>query len=402
MTTAPRARQPIGHSARPRSGTAIWWSEFSAFWLLPPVRRLGFVAICCGLALAVFATQHFRVEKELNRPNKVLGVAAETVYLPPTEVLRLASLGNQSFVADVLFVRVAHYFVDHLLTDSQMPFIDLYLDAIWGLDSHNKTTYHWGAQVIKFGQRIDADVNFRANRFARLGLAQFPYDAWLYHEISYNLFAYRHLYDEVESERRSDLALRYMALAYQMPGFNVDPNYLATLYERAGRVDDAVTTALAAYAIGTVEQRRELRLRLMERDRGRSAGQLAWLDRYRRRDWPWLGETLARLVGPKRVAVPPLDGARPENWLTEPLTSTEIIEELDLTTVEPIAAITDVGARLDPNEWHRSAGSPWVRPVAAPAAATELDAIDVQHPGYPVAATDKPVSDAPAVAPGAP
>jgi hypothetical protein len=362
-----------------RSGTAIWWSEFSAFWLRHPVRRLGLLTLCCLLWLAIFGTQRFRVAKELDRPNRVLGVAAETVYLPPNEVLRLASLGNQSFVADVLFVRVAHYFVDHLLTDSQMPFIDLYLHAIWGLDGHNKTTYHWGAQVIKFGQRIDEDVNARANRFARLGISQFPHDAWLYHEIAYNLFGYKHLYDPVEAERRNELALEYMALAYQMPGFNLDPNYLATLYERAGRVDDAVTTALAAYAIGTVEQRRELRIRLLERDRTRAAGQLAWLDRYRRRDWPWLAETLARLVGPVRLVAPPLDAARPENWLAEPKTSQAIIEELDLTVIEPIAELTDPGTRRDPDEWHRPAGSPWARPVHAPLAATEPVDPDVSN-----------------------
>ncbi|MCB9739716.1 MAG: hypothetical protein H6747_10645 [Deltaproteobacteria bacterium] len=356
------------------SGTAIWWSEFSTFWLRHPVRRLGLIALACLLSLSIFATQHFRVEKELASPHKALGLSAETVYLPPVEVLRLASLGHQSFVADVLFVRVAHYFVDHLLTDSQLPFIDLYLDAIWGLDAHNKTTYHWGAQVIKFGQRIDEDVNRRANRFSRLGIEAFPLDGWLYHEIAYNLFAYKHLYDEIESTRREKLALAYMGLAYKMPGFDFDPNYLATLYERAGNIDDAVSTALGAYALGTAEQRRELRLRLQEKDREGAAAQLAWLDRFRRRDWVWLSEPLAVMVGPRRLSVPPQDAARPENWLAEPPTPAWIIEELDLQKVEPIGELMDPGARRDAAEWHPPDGSPFAAAVRLPLAATEPEA----------------------------
>ncbi|MEY3013388.1 MAG: hypothetical protein RIT45_2123 [Pseudomonadota bacterium] len=347
------------------SGTAVWWSEFSTFWLRHPVRRLGLLSIACLLAIAIYGTQFFRVEKELASPHKALGLSAETVYLPPVEVLRLASLGHQSFVADLLFVRVAHYFVDHLLTDSQMPFIDLYLEAIWGLDAHNKTTYHWGAQVIKFGQVIDEDVNRRANRFARLGIEAFPLDGWLYHEIAYNLFAYKHNYDAIESERREKLALAYMGLAYKMPGFDFDPNYLATLYERAGNVDDAVSTALGAYALGTVEQRRELRLRLQEKDREGAAAQLAWLDRFHRRDWRWLSEPLSVLVGPRRLALPPIDAARPENWLAEPATPRTIVEELDLEQVEPIAGIMDPGTRRDAAEWHPPDGSPFALPPAA-------------------------------------
>ena len=355
----------------PRSSTAVWWGEFSTFWLWHPVRRVTFVGLCCALALSAFGTQHFRVHKELASPHKVLGISAETVYLPPLPALRMASLGNQSFAADLLFIRVAHYFVDHLLSDSQMPYIDLYLNAIWGLDAHNRTTYRWGAQVIKFGQRIDESVNARANNFARRGLAYFPADPWLYQEIAYNLFAYKHLYDEVERNRCEALALRYLELAYKMPGFDFDPNYLAHLYERAGNIDSAVTASMSSYAMGSIEQRRELRLRLVARDHAAAAAQLAWLDRAHGRDWPWLSEDLAMFVGPKRIATPPLDGARPENWLTEPPTPDEVLKQLALTLVEPIGAMVDPGTKRDPNEWHRPVGAPWREPSGLPEAVTE-------------------------------
>ncbi len=351
---------PTRRRATPKSSTAIWATEFSAFWLRHPVRRWTLAGLFAALLLATYGTQHFRVTKQLASPQRVIGVAAETVYLPPVAVLRMMSLGSQGFMADLLFIRVAHYFVDHLLSDSQLPFIDLYLDAIWGLDAHNRTTYRWGAQVIKFGQRIDDDVNRRANAFSRLGLEAFPHDPWLYHEIAYNLFAYRLQTEEPERARIEALSLRYLDVAYKLPGFSFDPNYLAYLYERAGAIDTAISTSMSAYALGTAEQRRELRVRLLERDRADAAANLAWLDVMRRRDWPFVSEGLTALMGPQRLTTPPQDAARPENWLAEPETPLELLEELDVPQIEPVAAVLDPGTRRDPAEWHRPIGSPWL------------------------------------------
>jgi hypothetical protein len=341
------------------SAAAAWWTEFRTLWLSVPARRLGLLAALAALHLAVYGTQRFRVEATLALPARALGRSAELVLLPPVPALRAASLGHQGLIADLLFIRATHYFVDHLLSDAQLPHLERYLDAIWGLDAHNKTTYRWGAQVIKFGQRIDETVNQRANRIARLGIAHFPHDPWLYHEIAYNLFAYAHLVDEAEAGRRRALALRYLEVAYKLPGFDLDPNYLATLYERAGAADDAVSAALAAYAMGTAEQRRELRLRLQERDRADAAGELAWLDRFRRRDWPWLAEPLAQLVGPRRLTTPPQDASRPENWLAEPPTPPALVEEAALAGARPIAALLLPGAPPPLDEALGDDGSPW-------------------------------------------
>ena len=138
---------------RPASTSSLisWWADFSAFWLQSAHQRRVLASLLMLLWLLVFTNQWLHVDKDIARPQRFIGVQAETIYMPPVEALRLASLGHQRFVADLLFVRVAHYFVDHLLSDSQMPFIDLYLNAIWGLDADNRTTYRWGAQVIKFG-----------------------------------------------------------------------------------------------------------------------------------------------------------------------------------------------------------------------------------------------------------
>lgn len=139
---------------------------------------------------------------------RLLGNTAETVFVPPAPVLRMASLGHQSFWADLLYLRAAHYFVRHLITDSQLPWLNLYLDGIWALDARNHSTYRWAPQVVKFGQHIDQGVAERANRFARLGLEYFPDDAWLYHEIAYNV-RYSYKPKDADDNRR----IRSLALA---------------------------------------------------------------------------------------------------------------------------------------------------------------------------------------------
>jgi hypothetical protein len=331
--------------------------ELFAFWWSDSARRTQLFVLVACLWLAIFANQWLRIDREIAGARQAVSSGAETAYVAPVPVLRMASLGHQSFVADLLFVRVAHYFVRHLITDSRMPWLDLYLDAIWGLDAHNKTTYRWAAQVVKFGQRIDNDVAVRANRFARLGLEYFPQDAWLYHEIAFNLHSHMVTDDPLERKRLSALALDYLAIAYRIPGFSFDPNYLSHQYSRAGRIDDAVEAAIATYAQATAEQRRELRRRLSERDKANAAGQLAWLDRMRWRDWAYLEESLATHIGAKRVATPPLTAWRAENWATEPTTPQVIWERLGSHLVQAPPGYLEPRSAIDPLEETPVAGS---------------------------------------------
>ncbi|MBM4346137.1 MAG: hypothetical protein FJ100_22415 [Deltaproteobacteria bacterium] len=293
-------------------------------------------ALAAAAFLAFFAAQWFRLDKELAGAHRKVAAQAEVAYVAPVAALRVVSLANQGFVADALFLRAAHYFVDHLMTDSRLPWLDLYLDAIWGLDAQIRQTYRWGAQVVKFGQRIDQEVAERANRFARLGLAYFADDPWLYHEIAFNLRYSFVAKDAAEDRRLRTLALQYLEAAYSFPSFALDPNYLVGQYLRAGRGDDSVQAALETYAQATEEQRQSLRALLDDRNRSLLAGELAWIDRAHRRDRPWADPTLALFLGPRRVPAPPVDAHNPENWYSEPPTSAELTKRLGLGTAVPL------------------------------------------------------------------
>ncbi|MSP91723.1 MAG: hypothetical protein EXR79_07950 [Myxococcales bacterium] len=311
----------------PQSGP----SETVRFWWISTSRRHWLLCVLATAWLAGLGTQWFRIARDLAGAHRVLGRSAETAYVPPVAALRVASLGHQSFLADLLFLRAAHYFIDHLITDSQLPWLDLYLTAIWGLDAHNASTYRWGSQVIKFGQRIDDEVSHRANRYARMGLATFPDDPWLAHEVAFNLRYGLSTRSPEEKQQRRALALRYLDLAYASSNFNFDPNYLANQYLRAGRAEDSVQAALATYSAGTAGERRNLRKLLIDRDKQTYAQELAWMEVMRARDWKYLDDTMAWFVGPKRIPAPPLNAADLDAWAREAETPAAVTEGLGVT-----------------------------------------------------------------------
>ena len=356
-----------GYIPGPGERLSQWLGDMRRFWLLNNRRRVLLFVLVSTLWLALFANQWTRIDREIAGARQSVVASAETAYIAPVSVLRMVSLGHQGFLADLLFVRVAHYFVQHLITDSQLPWIDLYLDAIWGLDAHNNTTYRWGAQVIKFGQRIDNDVVRRANRFARLGIEAFPNDPWLYHEIAFNLHSHLQTKDAIERTRLRNLALDYLSVAFSMPGFSYDPNFLARQYERAGRIDDSIEAALATYAQATAEERRELRIQLDERNRSAAAQQLSWLEQFEHDDWDYLDPTLALMVGPRRKVAPPLTAWRLENWLPERAVRTAPKDDKAALVPVPIEGILDAGIAFDPAEHQAPRGSITEDIVAPPA-----------------------------------
>lgn len=321
-------------------------AEFVAFWWQDRRRRALLVVLLCTAWLCFFSAQWHRIQKDIAGGRRALGVTSETTYLPPGPVLRIASLGQQSFLADLVYVQAAHYFVRHLITDSQLPWLDLYLDAIWSLDANSKSSYRWGSQVVKFGQRIDRDVSIRANRFARLGLETQPDDPWLYHEIAFNLRYAMDPRSPEEGKYFKELALKYLEIAYTFPNFVYDPNYLAAQYARAGMVNESIRSALVNYGGASDEQRRELRNMLTERNRGEDAAELAWLDVMHQRDWPYLTPVLATMIGPKRQLTPPLQSADPAGWLREVDTPKELLQRLTVRYLQPPA-----DERLDAAEW---------------------------------------------------
>lgn len=188
--------------------------------------------------------------------------AAETLYLPPLIVLRVLSAGHQQALADMLFVRAHSYFLSHFFSDRRFTWLTNYYDAISGLDPDNPKIYLWSAQAVKLGQMIDDDTVNLANRFLMEGILRFPRDWQMHLDLGFNLYFEFHGKTEEEKSLAKLRARDHFATAAGLPGSNIDPNFVAELFQRGHDDGLAVAYALQKYYEATEDQRNQLLRRI--------------------------------------------------------------------------------------------------------------------------------------------
>ena len=254
-----------------------------------------------------------REKARLNAPEDSRARGTETVYLPPHQVLRFLSLGHQSFVADMLFIRVNGYFSSHLWLDRRFPWLDHYVSAIIGLDPDNPRVYTWASQVVKYGQLIDDEVIERSNRYSRLGAERFPDDWQFYYDIGANyLFEGQNRGDD-DRKRRLDLAIPYIKIATSLPGSQLDPNFLANLMEGKNDHAAAFSAMLFNYWRAPEEQQGAMRGRLVRLGRKAEAKGLETLKSSWDKLFPYIDSVgLFRVIG----ADAERDEGLPVDWST--------------------------------------------------------------------------------------
>jgi hypothetical protein len=184
--------------------------------------------------------------------------AAETLYLPPLIVLKALSTGHQSAIADLLFVRAHSYFLSHFFSDRKFSWLDNYYNAISGLDPDNPRIYLWAAQVTKLGQVIDDNAVNRSNRYLEDGLKRFPRNWQMHLDMGFNLFFEYKGSDDADKSMAKLRARDHFATAAGLPGANIDPNFVAELFERNQEDRLAVAYALQKYYEANDDQRSQL------------------------------------------------------------------------------------------------------------------------------------------------
>lgn len=224
------------------------------------------------------------------------GTATETLYLPPTVLLRVLSLGYPSALADILFVRAHSYFLSHFFADRIFTWLDHYYEGIVGLDPDNPRIYLWAAQVVKYGQRINDQKVHQANAYLEQGIERFP-DNWRLHmDLGFNLYFELKGLDEAERSEARLKARDHFAIAAGLPGAPIDPNFVTELFQRGHEEGLALAYALQKYFEATDDQRKQLMRRI-----GSISAVLAEGIRDEEQRWkgefPFIPVTLFSLVG---------------------------------------------------------------------------------------------------------
>jgi hypothetical protein len=195
---------------------------------------------------------------------------ADTFYLPPSRILKLASLGHNELAADLIHSRANVYFGTQLHARLPTKWLAQYLHAAIDLDPQFRRLYLAGsAMLIYNGQRIVPDMVLAANSVLERGRQAFPFDWEIPFQLGFNL-----LYElpidappddpRIPGWRQQGVEVLRQAALYEGVPFFI-PNLVARMLTKQGSQDLAVRHLEQAYAVATSEvARTQIRSKLAQ------------------------------------------------------------------------------------------------------------------------------------------
>jgi len=257
------------------------------------------LALTLALILAALGTQYYKQEMRFAAMDRASLDLAETFYVPPVSVLKTLSLGHQGFVADLLYIKAFHYFVNHLFGDRRYQWLDTYVERIVALDPRVPTLYRWASQSAKMGQMITQEALEKSNEYAEMGLEHFPDNWTLYLDIGFNYFYELAPKAEslVDEKRYMDLARDYFAIASALPGSSLDPNFVTELFMENNDTKMALFHAYSRYMDASDAEREELRNRIRLMENADIARTLEQQDALWKENLPFVTRPFFELIG---------------------------------------------------------------------------------------------------------
>jgi len=235
-----------------------------------PTRRRPGPVLAIGLLVPVLATIALLCQSRANALHDRWPPEADTFYLPPSRILRIASLGHSELAADLIHSRANVYYGTQLHARLPTKWLAGYLNRAIDLDPQFRRLYLAGAAMLIYGgQRIVPDMVLAANVVLERGRQAFPFDWEIPFQLGFNL-----LYElpndaspddpRIPGWRQQGVEiLRQAALFEGVPYFI--PNLVARMLTSQGSQDLAVRHLEQAYAVATSEEaRREIRLKLVQ------------------------------------------------------------------------------------------------------------------------------------------
>lgn len=161
----------------------------------------------------------------------------QNLYVPSTPTLRVATAGYDQAAADLLWVRVLGYFGEHMATDKQYTWLEIFIEQILSLDPAFQKVYEIAAVIVLYGSDFSDENVRKSNRFYRLALERFPNNYEAAFSLGFNYYFEMKGKDEAERAELREKGLAYFTMAASMPGAPVDyQGLVASLYSQAGQV----------------------------------------------------------------------------------------------------------------------------------------------------------------------
>ena len=160
--------------------------------------------------------------------------AEEFSVLPNKDALVVMSMGQQEFLADLIWIRALQY--NSMKNEAHL--VENFADAIIALDPNFKAVYQWASVSCIFVNDLTPAQVEKANHYLDLGAKQFPMDYYYDYSIAINNISfYPHPTKEKEKELRAQ-AIERLQVAMLKP--NADPNISMLI---SGMLNDDDTSA---------------------------------------------------------------------------------------------------------------------------------------------------------------
>jgi hypothetical protein len=237
----------------------------------------------------------------------------DVYYLPPSHWLGVFSLGYREALADLIWMKALIYFGDELYQQGQVKNLYNYTEAMLSLDERFLAVYRWVAScaLYRTGEVTVEDAR-KAIGYLERGVKLFPDDGDLAWDLgaTYRFELVPMLEDDEEkneARRRGVEYLQTAALRGAGPAWLVLTN--ATQLVKLGHKEQAIRHLEETYsATHDAEMQKQIELKLAALRNSAYAEAfrhtIREFDESRRRDFPYLSETLYWVVGPR----PPFDG----------------------------------------------------------------------------------------------
>ena len=138
------------------------------------------------LALMFLAAGRLNLVRHEKSKNK------EVLLVPSSEIIRHMDLGHHTLAADLLLIRANIYYGEHMLTDEQLPWLNVFVDVLLGVDPKFKKAYFWSSLVTLYQERKVSNVEkwqvIRANQILAQGMKEYPQDYRFPARIAFNLY----------------------------------------------------------------------------------------------------------------------------------------------------------------------------------------------------------------------
>ena len=192
-----------------------------------PKRLWVLTSIFCVLSVVGFALIQRQIDRIESSGKKL---EEKLIYIPTGRFIRMAALGFDVVLADVLWARAVVYFGGHFLEgDKDYRWLYRILDAVTTLDPKNILAYRFGGTVLALeANRVEESI-----ALLEKGLRNNPDEDW---RLPFLLgFNYFYILDDPAS------AARYLEQAARIPGHPVYlPGLVARMYAKSQEMDGAI------------------------------------------------------------------------------------------------------------------------------------------------------------------